>query len=175
MALAPRVEVTAYPWREPPELKARTIEQVRAFLRVMCRQGLPRDERAAVERAPSARPLARQRCRSKQQSLRLDRTTEACHVSGDRPDLMAKPMTAPISVRLDDDVRTTLEAEARSRASVWRRWCALAAEAAREVRRERIRDKRGRGRYVATNPAARDFYAGLGTPKTVPADMAEFC
>ena len=60
---------------------------------------------------------------------------------------MAKPMTAPISVRLDDDVRTTLEAEARSRgiglATLLRQ---LAAEAAREVRRKRIRDaKRGRG------------------------------
>lgn len=32
-ALAPNAEVTAYPWKEPPELKAKTIEQVRAFLR----------------------------------------------------------------------------------------------------------------------------------------------
>ena len=32
-ALAPRAEVTVFPWREPPELKARTIEQVRGFLR----------------------------------------------------------------------------------------------------------------------------------------------
>jgi len=32
-ALAPKAEVTMYPWREPPELKAKTIEQVRAFLR----------------------------------------------------------------------------------------------------------------------------------------------
>ena len=32
-ALAPRAEVTAYPWREPPELLARTINQVRGFLR----------------------------------------------------------------------------------------------------------------------------------------------
>ena len=31
--LAPRVEVTVFPWKEPPELKARTIEQVRGFLR----------------------------------------------------------------------------------------------------------------------------------------------
>jgi hypothetical protein len=31
-ALAPRAESTDFPWREPPELKARTIEQVRAFL-----------------------------------------------------------------------------------------------------------------------------------------------
>jgi pimeloyl-ACP methyl ester carboxylesterase len=32
-ALAPRAEVTVFPWKEPPELKARTIAQVRAFLR----------------------------------------------------------------------------------------------------------------------------------------------
>jgi pimeloyl-ACP methyl ester carboxylesterase len=32
-ALAPNAQSTAYPWVEPPELKARTIEQVREFLR----------------------------------------------------------------------------------------------------------------------------------------------
>jgi pimeloyl-ACP methyl ester carboxylesterase len=32
-ALAPRSQSTVYPWREPAELKARTIEQVRAFLK----------------------------------------------------------------------------------------------------------------------------------------------
>jgi pimeloyl-ACP methyl ester carboxylesterase len=32
-ALAPKAQVTAYPWREPPELLARTINQVRGFLR----------------------------------------------------------------------------------------------------------------------------------------------
>jgi pimeloyl-ACP methyl ester carboxylesterase len=32
-ALAPNAEATVYPWREPPELLARTIDQVRAFLR----------------------------------------------------------------------------------------------------------------------------------------------
>jgi pimeloyl-ACP methyl ester carboxylesterase len=32
-ALAPRAEATVFPWREPPELKAKTIEQVRAFLK----------------------------------------------------------------------------------------------------------------------------------------------
>jgi hypothetical protein len=31
--LAPRAQATAFPWREPAELKARTIEQVRTFLR----------------------------------------------------------------------------------------------------------------------------------------------
>jgi pimeloyl-ACP methyl ester carboxylesterase len=33
VALAPRVRSTVFPWREPVELKARTIEDVRAFLR----------------------------------------------------------------------------------------------------------------------------------------------
>jgi pimeloyl-ACP methyl ester carboxylesterase len=33
-SLAPNAEVTVYPWREPPELKERTINRVRTFLRV---------------------------------------------------------------------------------------------------------------------------------------------
>jgi hypothetical protein len=32
-SLAPNGEVTVYPWKEPPELKARTIERVRTFLK----------------------------------------------------------------------------------------------------------------------------------------------
>ncbi len=32
-SLAPNAEITVFPWREPPELKARTIERVRTFLR----------------------------------------------------------------------------------------------------------------------------------------------
>jgi pimeloyl-ACP methyl ester carboxylesterase len=32
-ALAPKAVSTVFPWREPPELKAKTIEQVREFLR----------------------------------------------------------------------------------------------------------------------------------------------
>jgi hypothetical protein len=31
-SLAPNAEITVYPWREPPELKNRTIDRVRAFL-----------------------------------------------------------------------------------------------------------------------------------------------
>ena len=31
--LAPNAEVTVYPWREPPELKARTVNRVRNFLK----------------------------------------------------------------------------------------------------------------------------------------------
>jgi len=30
---APNAEITVFPWREPPELKARTINRVRTFLK----------------------------------------------------------------------------------------------------------------------------------------------
>ena len=32
-SLAPNAEITVYPWKEPPELKARTINRVRTFLK----------------------------------------------------------------------------------------------------------------------------------------------
>ena len=32
-SLAPNAEVTVYPWKDPPELKARTINRVRGFLK----------------------------------------------------------------------------------------------------------------------------------------------
>jgi pimeloyl-ACP methyl ester carboxylesterase len=32
-SLAPKAEVTVYPWKDPPELKARTINRVRTFLK----------------------------------------------------------------------------------------------------------------------------------------------
>ena len=32
-SLAPNAEITVFPWREPPELKARTIKRVRTFLK----------------------------------------------------------------------------------------------------------------------------------------------
>jgi pimeloyl-ACP methyl ester carboxylesterase len=32
-SLCPNAEITVYPWREPPELKARTIERARTFLK----------------------------------------------------------------------------------------------------------------------------------------------
>jgi hypothetical protein len=32
-SLAPNAEITVYPWKEPPELKARTINRVRSFLK----------------------------------------------------------------------------------------------------------------------------------------------
>lgn len=68
-------------------------------------------------------------------------------------------MTAPISVRLDDEVRATLEAEAKTRgiglATYLRQ---IAADAARDVRRKRIRAASNSiGRYIAENPEAREF------------------
>jgi hypothetical protein len=75
-------------------------------------------------------------------------------------------MSAPISIRLDPEVRKTLETEAKTRgiglASYLRQ---LAAEAAREVRRARIREESAAvARYVATNPEARAFMEDWGTP-----------
>ena len=32
-SLAPNAEITVFPWKEPPELKARTINRVRTFLK----------------------------------------------------------------------------------------------------------------------------------------------
>ena len=32
-SLSPNAEITVFPWKEPPELKARTINRVRTFLR----------------------------------------------------------------------------------------------------------------------------------------------
>ena len=32
-SLAPNAEITVFPWREPPELKAHTINRVRTFLK----------------------------------------------------------------------------------------------------------------------------------------------
>jgi hypothetical protein len=32
-SLCPNAEITVFPWREPPELKARTINRVRTFLK----------------------------------------------------------------------------------------------------------------------------------------------
>jgi hypothetical protein len=32
-SLAPNAEITVFPWKEPPELKARTIDRARTFLK----------------------------------------------------------------------------------------------------------------------------------------------
>ena len=76
-------------------------------------------------------------------------------------------MAAPISIRLDDHVREELEAEARARniglATLLRQ---IAAEAARQVKRKRIREQsEAVGRYVASHPEAKEFYEFWGTPR----------
>ncbi len=35
-SLAPNAEITVFPWKEPPELKARTIDRVRTFIQTHC-------------------------------------------------------------------------------------------------------------------------------------------
>ena len=80
----------------------------------------------------------------------------------------SQTMTAPISVRLDDAVRAELEAEAKTRgiglATYLRQ---LASEAARDVRRKRIRaQSEAVGRYIAENPEAREFVEFWGTPRS---------
>lgn len=77
-------------------------------------------------------------------------------------------MSAPISVRLDDSVQATLETEARSRgiglATYLRQ---IAADAAREVRRNAIRSHSAAvARHIAENPEARDFAEFWGTPRS---------
>jgi len=76
-------------------------------------------------------------------------------------------MSAPISIRLDDEVRKELEAEARARkiglATLLRQ---IAKDAAREVRRKRIREQtEAVGRYIASNPEAKEFSEFWGTPR----------
>jgi hypothetical protein len=76
-------------------------------------------------------------------------------------------MSVPVSIRLDDDVRKTLEAEARARniglATLLRQ---IAAEAARQAKRKRIREQsEAVGKYVASSPEAAEFYEFWGTPR----------
>jgi len=73
-------------------------------------------------------------------------------------------MNAPISVRLDPDVRETLETEAKTQgiglATLLRQ---LASAAAHEARRERIRaESAAVARYIAENPEARAFMEDWG-------------
>ncbi|HEV2300907.1 MAG TPA: hypothetical protein VGR91_04995 [Stellaceae bacterium] len=76
-------------------------------------------------------------------------------------------MSPPISLRLDDGVRETLEAEARTRrvglSTLLRE---IAGEAAARIRRERIREQsRAVGEYVGRSPEAAAFYEEWGTPR----------
>ncbi len=78
-------------------------------------------------------------------------------------------MSMPVSVRLDDRVRETLETEARSRAlglSAYLR--ELATAEARRIRRERIREQsRAVAEYVASNPEAAAFYEDWGSSNPI--------
>jgi len=76
-------------------------------------------------------------------------------------------MGVPVSIRLDDDVRDELEAQARARgvglATLLRD---LATAAARQARRERIREASAKvGELAAEAGAAREFYQEWGTPR----------
>jgi len=73
----------------------------------------------------------------------------------------------PVSVRLDDDVRETLKAEARSRQiglSAYLR--EVASTEARRICRERIRQQSWAVvSYIARTPEAQEFYENVGPPK----------
>ena len=75
-------------------------------------------------------------------------------------------MSQPVSIRLDDDVRDELKAQARSRgiglATLLRD---LATAAAREAQRARIREASAAiGARIATSPDGQAFYEDWGTP-----------
>lgn len=77
-------------------------------------------------------------------------------------------MGTPISIRLDDDVRAELEAQAQARgiglATLLRD---VATRAARDAQRARIRQaSEAIGHRVASNAEARAFYEGIGAPTT---------
>ena len=75
-------------------------------------------------------------------------------------------VSAPVSIRLDDEVRQTLEAEAQERGlglSTFLREIVRAE--ARRLRNRRIREESRRvGEYVASSPEARQFYEDWGKP-----------
>ncbi len=76
-------------------------------------------------------------------------------------------MGVPISIRLDDDVREELEAQARAHgtglATLLRD---LLTQAARDIRRARIREASAAiGAHVATSAEAKAFYEEWGTPR----------
>ncbi len=82
-------------------------------------------------------------------------------------------MGVPISIRLNDEVRAELEAEASSLGIGLATYLRdLATEAARAARRARIRrDSAAVGEHAAASAEGRAFYAGWGTPHwSKPAD-----
>jgi hypothetical protein len=87
--------------------------------------------------------------------------------------VVPKPTTedavgAPISIRLDDDLRAELESQARAQgiglATLLR---GVAAGAARDAQRARIRQASGAiGHRVASDAEARAFCEEIGSPTT---------
>lgn len=77
-------------------------------------------------------------------------------------------MGAPISVRLDPAVQEELEAEAKRRQiGLPKLLRQIAADAARDVRRKRIREQsEAVARYVAGSPEAQEFFEFWGTPRS---------
>jgi hypothetical protein len=75
-------------------------------------------------------------------------------------------VTAPISIRLDDDVRATLEADAKKQGVGLATYLrVLATDAAREVRRKQIRAQSAAvARYIAEHTEGREFSEFWGTP-----------
>jgi uncharacterized protein (DUF1778 family) len=75
-------------------------------------------------------------------------------------------MIAPISIRLDPDVREILEAKAQAEGTSLSCYLRqLATATARDIRRARIRSASAEvACYVATNPDARAFFEDWGTP-----------
>lgn len=76
-------------------------------------------------------------------------------------------MGVPISIRLDEDVRDELEAQARARGvGLSTLLSDLATEAARESRRARIREASAAiGDHVAASPEGRALYEEWETPR----------
>ncbi|SDD38311.1 hypothetical protein [Belnapia rosea] len=78
-------------------------------------------------------------------------------------------MGAPVSVRLDEAVQSTLEGAARERGiglSTYLR--DLATAEAKRVRREKIRAETQRvAAYIARSPEAQAFCAAWGTPAPI--------
>jgi hypothetical protein len=75
-------------------------------------------------------------------------------------------MSAPISVRLDDETRELLEMEAHDReiglSTLLRE---IATEAAKQVRRRRIRKQmQAVAEHINSSPEAAEFYDFWGTP-----------
>src|SRR6266496_1752354 len=80
---------------------------------------------------------------------------------------MEHEVGAHILINLDEDLRRTLQAEADTRGvSLDALVSELVTEAARQLRRKRIREQtEAVGRYIASNPEAKEFYEFWGTPR----------